>query len=199
MRRMGEAGMEIPRALGQAEMQMRDARGALQQGQPGRRRERAVAGGRRDAARRPGDDGADAGADGAPAGRRARAASRSRTAGEAAIPWAAPRATTAAWTPAGCRCPRRATSGGRATCSRNSIAASGDRNRPSARARLLPAAAGPVLSPCAWSSAAVAELRRAARGRRDRHAGAALYRHGQRRRRRSSAYAIPRPRSAPTT
>ena len=35
MRRMGEAGMEIPRALGQAEMQMRDARGALQQGEPG--------------------------------------------------------------------------------------------------------------------------------------------------------------------
>jgi uncharacterized protein (TIGR02302 family) len=35
MRRMGEAGMEIPRALGQAEMQMRDARGSLQEGQPG--------------------------------------------------------------------------------------------------------------------------------------------------------------------
>ena len=35
MRRMGEAGMEIPRALGQAEMQMRGARGALQQGSPG--------------------------------------------------------------------------------------------------------------------------------------------------------------------
>ena len=35
MRRMGEAGMEIPRALGQAEMQMRDARGALEQGEPG--------------------------------------------------------------------------------------------------------------------------------------------------------------------
>lgn len=35
MRRMGEAGMEIPRALGQAEMQMRGARGALQEGQPG--------------------------------------------------------------------------------------------------------------------------------------------------------------------
>ena len=35
MRRMGEAGMEIPRALGQAEMQMRGARGALQQGPPG--------------------------------------------------------------------------------------------------------------------------------------------------------------------
>ena len=35
MRRMGEAGMEIPRALGQAEMQMRNARGALQEGQPG--------------------------------------------------------------------------------------------------------------------------------------------------------------------
>ena len=32
-RRMGEAGMEIPRALGQAEMQMRGARGALQEGQ----------------------------------------------------------------------------------------------------------------------------------------------------------------------
>ena len=35
MRRMGEAGMEIPRALGKAEMQMRNARGALQEGQPG--------------------------------------------------------------------------------------------------------------------------------------------------------------------
>jgi uncharacterized protein (TIGR02302 family) len=35
MRRMGEAGMEIPRALGQAEMQMRGARGALEEGQPG--------------------------------------------------------------------------------------------------------------------------------------------------------------------
>ena len=35
MRRMGEAGMEIPRALGQAEMAMRDARGALEQAQPG--------------------------------------------------------------------------------------------------------------------------------------------------------------------
>ena len=29
MRRMGDAGMEIPRALGQAEMQMRDASGSL--------------------------------------------------------------------------------------------------------------------------------------------------------------------------
>jgi uncharacterized protein (TIGR02302 family) len=35
MRRMGEAGMEIPRALGQAEMQMRGARDALGQGEPG--------------------------------------------------------------------------------------------------------------------------------------------------------------------
>lgn len=35
MRRMGEAGMEIPRALGQAEMQMRGARGSLAEGQPG--------------------------------------------------------------------------------------------------------------------------------------------------------------------
>jgi len=35
MRRLGEAGMEIPRALGQAEMQMRDARSALEEGDPG--------------------------------------------------------------------------------------------------------------------------------------------------------------------
>ncbi|MEZ5865148.1 MAG: TIGR02302 family protein [Geminicoccaceae bacterium] len=35
MRRLGEAGMDIPRALGQAEMQMRGARDALQEGQPG--------------------------------------------------------------------------------------------------------------------------------------------------------------------
>ena len=35
MRRMGEAGMDIPRALGQAEMQMRGARDSLQQGEPG--------------------------------------------------------------------------------------------------------------------------------------------------------------------
>lgn len=35
MRRMGEAGMEIPRAMGQAEMQMRSARESLQQGRPG--------------------------------------------------------------------------------------------------------------------------------------------------------------------
>jgi uncharacterized protein (TIGR02302 family) len=35
MRRMGENGMPIPRALGQAEMQMRGARDSLQQGQPG--------------------------------------------------------------------------------------------------------------------------------------------------------------------
>jgi uncharacterized protein (TIGR02302 family) len=35
MRRMGEAGMEIPRSLGQAEMQMRGARDALGEGQPG--------------------------------------------------------------------------------------------------------------------------------------------------------------------
>lgn len=35
MRRMGEAGMEIPRALGQAEMQMRGARDALEGGEPG--------------------------------------------------------------------------------------------------------------------------------------------------------------------
>ncbi len=34
MRRMGEAGMEIPRSLGQAEMQMRGARDALGEGQP---------------------------------------------------------------------------------------------------------------------------------------------------------------------
>lgn len=35
MRRLGEAGMDIPRALGQAELQMRGARDALQEGQPG--------------------------------------------------------------------------------------------------------------------------------------------------------------------
>ena len=35
MRRMGESGMEIPRAMGQAEMQMRGARESLQQGEPG--------------------------------------------------------------------------------------------------------------------------------------------------------------------
>lgn len=35
MRRMGEAGMDIPRALGQAELQMRGARDALGEGQPG--------------------------------------------------------------------------------------------------------------------------------------------------------------------
>ena len=35
MRQLGEAGMDIPRALGEAEMAMRDAEGALQQGQPG--------------------------------------------------------------------------------------------------------------------------------------------------------------------
>lgn len=35
MRRLGESGMQLPRALGNAEMQMRDARDALQQGQPG--------------------------------------------------------------------------------------------------------------------------------------------------------------------
>ncbi len=34
MRRMGEAGMEIPRALGQAELQMRQARDSLQGGAP---------------------------------------------------------------------------------------------------------------------------------------------------------------------
>jgi uncharacterized protein (TIGR02302 family) len=35
MRRLGEAGMEIPRALGQAELQMRNARGALEGEEPG--------------------------------------------------------------------------------------------------------------------------------------------------------------------
>jgi len=35
MRRMGESGMDIPRALGQAEMQMRGARDALGEGRPG--------------------------------------------------------------------------------------------------------------------------------------------------------------------
>lgn len=35
MRRLGEAGMDIPRALGSAEMQMREARDALRQAQPG--------------------------------------------------------------------------------------------------------------------------------------------------------------------
>lgn len=35
MRRMGEAGMELPRALGQAELEMRGAREALQEGSPG--------------------------------------------------------------------------------------------------------------------------------------------------------------------
>jgi uncharacterized protein (TIGR02302 family) len=35
MRRLGEQGTEIPRALGQAEMEMRGARGALQQAAPG--------------------------------------------------------------------------------------------------------------------------------------------------------------------
>ena len=47
MRRMGEAGMEIPRALGQAEMQMRNARGALaggpaRRGRPRRRARRST-------------------------------------------------------------------------------------------------------------------------------------------------------------
>ena len=35
MRRLGEAGMEIPRSLGQAELSMRGARDALQQQAPG--------------------------------------------------------------------------------------------------------------------------------------------------------------------
>ena len=35
MRRMGEGGMDLPRSLGQAEMQMRGARDALGEGQPG--------------------------------------------------------------------------------------------------------------------------------------------------------------------
>jgi hypothetical protein len=35
MRRLGDAGMEIPRSLGQAELQMRDAHGALQNASPG--------------------------------------------------------------------------------------------------------------------------------------------------------------------
>jgi hypothetical protein len=35
MRRMGEAGMELPRALGQAELEMRGAREALQESSPG--------------------------------------------------------------------------------------------------------------------------------------------------------------------
>ena len=36
MRRLGEAGMEIPRSLGEAELQMRQARRALEEGAPGR-------------------------------------------------------------------------------------------------------------------------------------------------------------------
>ncbi len=36
MRRLGEAGMQIPRALGDAELQMREARRALDRGAPGR-------------------------------------------------------------------------------------------------------------------------------------------------------------------
>ncbi len=36
MRRLGEAGMKIPRSLGEAELQMRQARRALEQGAPGR-------------------------------------------------------------------------------------------------------------------------------------------------------------------
>ncbi len=35
MRRLGEAGMDIPRALGQAELRMRGARDALEEGEPG--------------------------------------------------------------------------------------------------------------------------------------------------------------------
>lgn len=35
MRRLGEQGMEIPRAMGQAELQMRGAKGSLDQGEPG--------------------------------------------------------------------------------------------------------------------------------------------------------------------
>ena len=35
MRQFGENGMQIPRSLGQAELAMRDATGALQRGQPG--------------------------------------------------------------------------------------------------------------------------------------------------------------------
>ena len=35
MRRLGDAGMEIPRALGQAELEMRNARGALEGAEPG--------------------------------------------------------------------------------------------------------------------------------------------------------------------
>ena len=121
MRRMGEAGMEIPRALGQAEMQMRDARGALQQGQPGEAanaQSQAV-----DAMQRAGqammeqlqeqmarEQGEGPGGQPQPNGRRSR------------DPLGRPPATTAAWIPAASRCPRRAIWGGRATCSRSSTA-----------------------------------------------------------------------------
>ena len=122
MRRMGEAGMEIPRALGQAEMQMRDARGALEQGQPGEAAERAGAGGRCHAAGRPGDDGAAAGADGAAAGR---GPGRPAAAERPARPRSAGPGHAQRWRHGHARrrrCPRRAISAGRATCSRSCTA-----------------------------------------------------------------------------
>ena len=72
------------------------------------------------------------------------------------------------------------------------------RPRPAAaRARLLPPPARPVLRRCGWRRISVAELRRAPAGAADRHAGAALYRHG------TAEAALerlrdPRPRSART-
>ena len=116
--------MEIPRALGQAEMQMRNARGALQEGRARRGRRGAGPGGRLDAAGRPGDDGAAAGADGAAAGRGA--GRTAAAAGRPARPRPARPGDPQRWRHGHARrrrCRRRAISAGRATCWRSSIAA----------------------------------------------------------------------------
>ena len=133
MRRMGEAGMEIPRALGQAELQMRDARGACRAARPAEAADvqtQAV-----DSMQRGGQAMMEQlqRADGAAAGRRARATSRD--AGRPPRPRPARPADAQRRrlsTPAASRCRSRASSAGRATCSRSSTAASGDRSRPPA-------------------------------------------------------------------
>ena len=197
MRRMGEAGMEIPRALGQAEMQMRDARGSLQQGQPGdaaNAQSQAVDSMQRagqammeqmqeQMARQQGEG------PGWPAAAEWPPRPRSR--------WAVPRATTAAWTPAGSRYPRRAIWAGRATCSRSSTAGPATATgRPSSSTTTGGSWTGS--SPCAWSSARRPTATTGPKAHRStcwcctipacRRPTAALDR-----------LSIPRPRSAPTT
>ena len=172
--------MEIPRALGQAEMQMRGARGALQQGAPGEAADaqtQAV-----DAMQRGGQammqqlqeqmsqqQGEGPGGQTQPNGRRGR------------DPLGRAARNDGGLDTRGVQVPEESDLGRARDVLRGTLSPL-RRPRPAvARARLLPSPARPVLSTLRLEHLPSPNARRAPRWGRDRHAGAPLYRHGQRR------------------